>query len=159
MNVDKNNDKSFDYRQLENDLSYISESIIQAMKDGKCNLRAFSEGENQDSSRFYRIDADLEKSFIEMEIFFNWPEDSYSIMMWDKNIAPTENDKKIWGSRKKDISNCVGTLAWQCSDEESDENCHQFSPEIHSLIYQHVEKLQNFYFSYGSVSSKIKDLV
>ena len=64
----------FNYRQLENNLIYISESIIQAYKSNKCELTVCHEYDENDASlRVYIVDANLEKSFIELGVYFKWP--------------------------------------------------------------------------------------
>jgi hypothetical protein len=177
MNADKNSDESFEYRQLDKDLSHISESIIQSVKDGKCDLKAFGRDLDGSDPRFYCIYANTENSFIKMKIYFGDSDDnvsSYQVRVWDKNIVPTDEDKEIWFHEtlmNKDISpeeavSSVGSLVWECSDTEGIkingrlmDTKKQYSLEIHSLIYQYVEKLQNVYFSSGGVSSKIKNLI
>ena len=179
MNADKNSDKSFEYRQLDKNLSHISESIIQSMKDGKCDLRAFGRDLDESDSRFYSIYANLEKSFIKMEVRFGGLDDnisSYQVKVWDKSIVPNDEYEKIWVQEMTKpyaaltaFVSCLGRLVWQCSDTEGItinnrfaknlDPRKQYSIEIHGLIYQYIEKLQNVYFSSDGVSSTIKDLI
>jgi hypothetical protein len=149
------------------------------VKDGKCDLRAFGRDLDESGSRFYSIYANLEKSFIKMEVHFGGAKDnvsSYQVKMWDKSIVPTDVDQKIWTQeitlKAMDFVSCLGRLVWQCSDTEkaitlnnrlvktlSFDTEKEYSLEIHGLIYQYIEKLQNVYFSSDGVSSKIKRLI
>jgi hypothetical protein len=146
------------YRQLENNLIYISDSIIQAYKSDKCELKVSHEyDENFPSSRIYEIDATLEKSFIELGVYFNWPNNMYIIRIWDKSMTPTDKDKKIWKSKAP----CPGHLAWQYEDEDlsSERGFSDFDSDLHKLIYEYVKKIQGFYLSAGGVNPEIKNLL
>ena len=145
------------YRQLENNLIYISDSIIQAYKSNKCELTVCHEYDENDASlRVYIVDANLEKSFIELGVYFKWPNDNYIIRIWDKSITPTDNDKKIWNKKEP----CPGHLAWQYENEDlSEEGFSNFDSGLHKLIYEYVKKIQDFYLSSGGVSPEIKNLL
>ncbi|MBC6435251.1 hypothetical protein FM036_36410 [Nostoc sp. HG1] len=70
----QNNRSDFTCRQLENNLIHISESIIQGLKYNKCKLKTYTDYEEIDASiRLSEIDASLEKSFIELGVYFSWP--------------------------------------------------------------------------------------
>lgn len=146
----------FNYRQLENNLIHISESIIQAYKSNKCELK-FHDNYAEPSSSYYEIEANLEKSLIELEVGFDWPNNMYIIRIWDKSLAPTDKDQQIWRSKAP----CPGHLAWQYenSDLSSEGEFSDFDSGLHKLIYQYVNKIQDFYFSSGGVSPEIKNLL
>lgn len=68
----QNNRSDFTYRQLENNLIHISESIIQGLKSNKCELKTSTDYEENDASiRLSEIDVSLEKSFIELGVYFS----------------------------------------------------------------------------------------
>ncbi|MBK1986650.1 hypothetical protein A0J48_003685 [Sphaerospermopsis aphanizomenoides BCCUSP55] len=147
----------FNYRQLENNLIYISDSIIQAYKSNKLELIVDHQyNENFPSSRYYEIEANLEKSFIELGVYFSWPNNIYIIRIWDKSMTPTDKDKKIWKSKAP----CPGHLAWQHENEDlSEEGFSDFDSGLHKLIYEYVQKIQDFYLSAGGISPEIKNLL
>ncbi|BAZ51669.1 hypothetical protein NIES4103_43270 [Nostoc sp. NIES-4103] len=154
----KKNRSDFAYRQLENNLIYIYESIIQAFKSNKCELKVYAENEGNDTClRLYEIDASLEKSFIELGVYFSGPNDMYRIRIWDKSITPLEEDKKLWKSKQP----CPGHLVWQYEDEDlsSERGFSNFDSDLHKLIYEYVKKIQDFYLSAGSVSPEIRNLL
>lgn len=76
--MSQNTRTDFAYRQLENDLIYISESIIQAFKCKKCELKVSAE-DSEPGLMLYEVDANLEKSFIELATYFSWPNDMYVV--------------------------------------------------------------------------------
>ena len=163
--MDNHPRKDFDYRQLKNNLNYISESIIQSFKAGKCQLKAWAEEPNYYDPRrsYYEIQADMEKAFVEIVVYFEYPDDGYLIRIWDKNIPASEKDEKTWNVKNKEAL-CPGHLTWEYEDdkiidgEQGIENP-EFDSDIHSLIHEYVKKLHDFYFSVESVTPILKDLL
>lgn len=151
-----NTRKDFAYRQLENNLIYISESIIQAFNSNKCDLSVWTE-EAEPGLYMFEVNANLEKSFIELAVYFSWPNNMYVVRVWDKNSGSSEKDKKIW-SRKE---NCPGKLVLNWSDEDlsSEQGFQDFDSGLHRLVYEYVKKIQDFYLSSGGVSPEIKNLL
>ena len=154
----QNNRSDFTYRQLENNLIHISESIIQGLKSNKCELKTSTDYEENDASiRLSEIDVSLEKYFIELGVYFSWPNDMYIIRVWDKSITPSEKDKKNWKSKEP----CPGHLVWQDEDEylSSEQGFSNFDSDLHKLVYEYVKKIQDFYLSAGGVSPEIRNLL
>lgn len=149
----------FEYRQLENNLLYISEAIIQAFQSGKCDLKAGAD--DSTDSCWHDIQADMEKSFVEIDVYWNYPYNGYAIRIWDKNTPPSEQDKESWRKRWKNRISCPGHLTWEYSDEDTshESGVSSFDSGLHKLIYKYVMKLQDVYFCAGSVSSTIKNLL
>lgn len=149
--------EDFAYRQLENNLLYISESIIKSIKSGNCEIKFWND--THDIYQSVGLSVDLEKSFLEMEIELNSP-NSYLVRLWSKNSSPSEEDKKVWYNKN---SPCPGHLAWECCDtdilNEEQLETHNFDTGMQKLIAKYIGIIKKAYLATGSVISEIKSLL
>lgn len=151
--------QDFTYRQLENNLIYISDSIVRAIKSGKCEISFWVDDENPALGQGSGFTANLEKSYVEMEMMFNGP-NTYLVRVWNKNSSPSERDKKRWYNK---TIPCPGQLAWECSDSddvsEEEMETHYFDKDLQGLVYKYIGVIEQAYLSAGCVNIEIKGLL
>ncbi|WP_375506566.1 hypothetical protein [uncultured Nostoc sp.] len=152
--------EDFAYCQLENNLVYISESIIRELKSGNCEIKFWND-DVSDICEGVGLSVDLEKTFVEIEVLINAP-NSYLVRLWSKGSSPSEEDKKLWYNKE---GSCPGHLVWECYDTdidiltEEEMKTYYFDTGLQKLVAKYIGTIKKAYLSIGSVSSEIKSLL
>ena len=154
----KDSATAFVYRQLQNDLIYISKSIIDALQFKRCTV-SFNFGGFEYNSGWYELHADMEKVLIVLTVFFDCPRNGYSISLWDKNTPSCEEDQNFWSKISGNKNFCPGKLAFCHHEEDSDECISGFNSKTQDLVYKYFLEIQDIYLSIGSVTHIIKSLL
>lgn len=149
--------EDFAYRQLENNLAYISESIIRELKSGNGEIKFLNN--DSDICEAWGLNVNLEKSFVEMGVEINCP-NSYLVRLWSKDSSPSEEDKKCWYNKE---ASYPGHLVWECCNtdlvSEEEMETHYFDPGLQKLVAKYIGTIKKAYLSAGSVSPEIKSLL
>ncbi|MGF2014061.1 MULTISPECIES: hypothetical protein [unclassified Nostoc] len=128
--------QDFAYRHLENNLVYISESIIREIKSGNCEIKFWDDA--SDIGEAVGLSVDLEKSFVEMIVEINCP-NSYLVRLWSKGSSPSEEDKKCWYNKE---GSCPGHLVWECCNtdlvSEEEMETHHFDTGLQRLVAKYI---------------------
>ncbi|RCJ23505.1 hypothetical protein A6S26_02910 [Nostoc sp. ATCC 43529] len=151
--------EDFVYRQLENNLVYISDSIIREINSGNCKIKFWNDNVSDSMSEAVGLSVDLEKAFVEMETSINCP-NSYLVRLWSKETPSSEEDKKRWYSKE---APCPGHLAWECCDDdgvsEEEMETNYFDSGLQKLVSKYIATIKKAYLSAGSISPEIKSLL